>query len=96
MSTDNDARFSAMEKQISELTARLDNKTDSSDKKTKKKKSGEKRAPTAYNEFMKKHISEAKAGFSDTDGKFDHKKAFADAAAAWSKDKADKKKESSE
>jgi hypothetical protein len=96
MSSDSDARFEAMEKKINDLTSRLDsaNCSDSSDKKSKKKKSTEKRAPTAYNKFMQEHIQTAKAKFGDSEGKFDHKKAFSEAAAAWSKSKADKKESS--
>ncbi len=94
MSSDNDARFEAMEKQINDLTSRLNNSMGSFPEKKKKKKSSEKRPPTAYNEFMKKHIHESKSKFGESEGKFDHKKAFSDAAAAWSKSKADKKESS--
>jgi hypothetical protein len=93
MSADNDTRFDAMQKEIDELKAKIGDST-SSDKKSKKKKSTEKRAPTAYNKFMQEHIHEAKAKFGDSEGKFDHKKAFSDAAAAWSKSKSDKKESS--
>ena len=92
-----DARFEAMQSQIDSLREKLDSCPVSNDKKKKKKAtSGEKRAPTAYNKFMKEHIGEAKAKFNDSkgDGKFDHKKAFSDAAASWSKSKADKKESS--
>jgi len=104
MSTDSDAaRLDAMEKKITDLTSRLDNTSCDSPPPAstkKKKKTGEKRAPTVYNNFMKDHISNAKAQFDDADGKFDHKKAFSAAAAAWSKDhpktksKSDKKEPS--
>ena len=95
MSTDNSSRLDAMEKQINDLVNRLDNTSVSSpEKKVKKKKSTEKRAPTVYNTFMKEHISAAKSKFGDSDGKFDHKKAFSNAAAAWSKEKSEKKESS--
>ena len=97
MSTDDSSRLDAMEKKIIDLTSRLDNTSSPTDKKTRKTKpkNAEKRAPTVYNNFMKDHIQKAKSEWGDSDGKFDHKKAFSAAAADWSKSKV-AKKESSE
>lgn len=89
-----------LESRIERLEKQLSNKSESSGLKkvkidTEKETTGKtktKRAPSAYNTFMKEELAKLKA--STPEGSFDRKAAFKQVANAWSAKK-EKKEESS-
>ena len=76
---DTESRFKKLERQISELQTGVN-----------KKKEKKPRPPSKYNMFMGQFITEQKNKLGE---KYDHKKVFADAAAAWTENKNGKSKE---
>ena len=72
-----DTRLDKLEKEVAELRTRLGSKEQS-------KKEKKPRAPSAYNDFVKKSIAEEKSKLGE---KYDHKRAFKNAAETWSKNK---------
>ncbi len=73
-----DTRLIKLEKEVAELRTQLGSKEG------KCKKEKKPRAPSAYNDFVKKSIAEEKSKMGEN---YDHKKAFKNAAEAWSKNK---------
>tara|TARA_Y100000022_G_C13255357_1_gene379382 strand:+ start:312 stop:539 length:228 start_codon:yes stop_codon:yes gene_type:complete len=72
-----DTRLDRLEKEISDLKDRLK----VSDKSKKEKKP---RAPSEYNSYVKKYLSDEKLKLGEN---YNHKIAFKNAAEAWSKNK---------
>ena len=70
-------RLDKLEKEVADLRTQLGSKE-------KSKKEKKPRAPSAYNDFVKKSIAEEKSKMGD---KYSHKQAFKNAAEAWSKNK---------
>ena len=69
-----ETRLEKLEKEVAELRTQLGSKE-------KSKKEKKPRAPSAYNDFVKKSIAEEKSKMGE---KYDHKKAFKNAAEMWS------------
>jgi hypothetical protein len=71
-----DSRLDKLEKEVAELRGQLG--------KEKSKKEKKPRAPSAYNDFIKKCLAEEKSKLGEN---YDHKQAFKRAAESWSKNK---------
>ncbi len=70
-------RLDKLEKEVADLRTKMGSKE-------KPKKEKKPREPSAYNDFVKKSIAEEKSKMGEN---YDHKKAFKNAAEAWSKNK---------
>tara|TARA_Y100000748_G_scaffold269382_1_gene241468 strand:- start:404 stop:643 length:240 start_codon:yes stop_codon:yes gene_type:complete len=71
-------RLDKLEKEVAELRTKIGSKEE------KFKKEKKPRAPSAYNEFVKKCLADEKSKMGEN---YDHKKAFKNAAEEWSKNK---------